>query len=135
MFSTCYVPLHFCKASRKSLKQFSSYRKGKGILLGSLLTMFKKLQKQVIQSFTVLVFCKLNHGEIHLHKVSRKHLEQFLSYKKDTNIIISYIIIGFLIKVQVQGQHPHQWAPFQIAGLLHAWQISHQISRYVYHEG
>ena len=44
-------------------------------------------------------------------------------------------IIGFLINVQVQGQHPHQWAPFQIAGLLHAWQISHQISRYVYHEG
>ena len=35
------------------------------------------------------------------------------------------IIIGFLINVQVQGQHPHQWAPFQVAGLLHAWQISH----------
>ena len=48
--------------------------------------------------------------------------------------IISYHI-GFLINVQVQGQHPHQWAPFQIAGLLHAWQISLQISRYVYHEG
>ena len=47
----------------------------------------------------------------------------------------SYIIIGILIKVQVQGQHPHQWAPFQIAGLLHTWQVSHQISRYVYHEG
>ena len=30
--------------------------------------------------------------------------------------------------MQVQGKHPHQWAPFQIAGLLHAWQISHQIS-------
>ena len=42
------------------------------------------------------------------------------------NIII---IIGFLINVQVQGQHPHQWAPFQIASLLQAWQISHQISR------
>ena len=45
------------------------------------------------------------------------------------------IIIRFLINKQVQGQHPHQWVPFQIAGLLHAWQISHQISRYVYHEG
>ena len=42
-------------------------------------------------------------------------------------------MIGFLINVQVQGQDPHQWAPFQIAGLLHTWQISHQISRYVYH--
>ena len=48
---------------------------------------------------------------------------------------IYIIIIRFLINVQVQGQHPHQWAPFQIAGLLHAWQISHQISRYIYHEG
>ena len=38
------------------------------------------------------------------------------------------------IDVQVQGQHPHQWAPFLVAGLLHIWQISHQISRYVYHE-
>ena len=35
----------------------------------------------------------------------------------------------------MHGQHPHQWAPFQISGLLHVWQISHQISRYVYHEG
>ena len=31
------------------------------------------------------------------------------------------IIIRFLINVQVQGQHPHQWAPFQVAGLLHTW--------------
>ena len=26
------------------------------------------------------------------------------------------IIIGFLINVQVQGHHPHQWAPFQVTG-------------------
>ena len=50
------------------------------------------------------------------------------------HFIYMYIIIVFLINVQVQGQHPHQWAPFQIACLLHAWQISHQISKYVYHE-
>ena len=31
--------------------------------------------------------------------------------------------------MQVQGQHPHQWAPFQVAGLLLACKISHQISR------
>ena len=43
---------------------------------------------------------------------------------------ISYIIIRFLINVQVQGQHSYQWAPFQIAGLLHAWQISHQEKYY-----
>ena len=28
MCSTCYVPLYFCKASRKSMKLFSSSRKG-----------------------------------------------------------------------------------------------------------
>ena len=50
-------------------------------------------------------------------------------------IWIIILIIGFLINMQVQGQHSHQWAPFQVGGLLHAWQISHQISRYVYHEG
>ena len=27
-----------------------------------------------------------------------------------------HIIIGFLINVQVQGHHPHQWAPFQVTG-------------------
>ena len=50
-------------------------------------------------------------------------------------IIIIIIIIGFFINVQIQGQHPHQWASFQIVGLLHAWQISHQISTHFYHEG
>ena len=47
--------------------------------------------------------------------------------------IIIILITGFLINLQVQGQHPYQWAPFQVAGLLHTWQISHQISRCVYH--
>ena len=27
-----------------------------------------------------------------------------------------HIIIGFLINVQVQRHHPHQWAPFQVTG-------------------
>ena len=31
-----------------------------------------------------------------------------------TNDYISYIIFGFLINVQ--GHHPHQWAPFQVTG-------------------
>ena len=26
------------------------------------------------------------------------------------------IIIRFLINMQVQGHHPHQWAPFQVTG-------------------
>ena len=50
-------------------------------------------------------------------------------------IIIIIIIIGFLINMQVQGQYPQQWALFQVTGLLHTWQISHQISRCLYHEG
>ena len=34
-----------------------------------------------------------------------------------TSVVCSYhIIIGFLINVQVQGHHPHQWAPFQVTG-------------------
>ena len=37
--------------------------------------------------------------------------------------------------MQVQGPYPQQWAPFKATGLLHAWQISHQISRCLYHEG
>ena len=32
-------------------------------------------------------FAKLYHSDIHLHKVSRKYLEQFSSYKVDTNIL------------------------------------------------
>ena len=27
-----------------------------------------------------------------------------------------HIIIGFFINVQVQGHHPHQWAPVQVTG-------------------
>ena len=40
-------------------------------------------------------------------------------------IIIIITITRFFISVWVQGQHPHQWAVFQVAGLLHTWQISH----------
>ena len=66
------------KAPRKSLKLFLSYRKGTYIWLGSLLKMFKgwKLQKQV-KSVMVHVFCKLYHGDIHLHKGSRKSRNSF----------------------------------------------------------
>ena len=32
------------------------------------------------------------------------------------SIYIYIYIIGFLINVQVQGHHPHQWAPFQVTG-------------------
>ena len=33
----------------------------------------------------VSVFCELCHGDIHLHKVSRKYLKQFSSYRVDHN--------------------------------------------------
>ena len=36
-------------------------------------------------SVTVFVFCKLHHGDEHLH--SRKYLEQFSSYRVDTNML------------------------------------------------
>ena len=50
-------------------------------------------------------------------------LRQQHSFVAIDHEIFSYviiIIIRFLINVQVQGQQPHQWSPFQIAGLLHA---------------
>ena len=62
-----------------------------------------------------------------------RELPWFFKWWPLVDIII--IIIGFFINVQVQGPYPQQWAPFQATGLLHAWQISHQISRYLYHEG
>ena len=43
----------------------------------------------------------------------------FIIFFLEIKIILSYhiiIIIGFLINVQVQGHHPHQWAPFQVTG-------------------
>ena len=49
----------------------------------------------------------------------------FLFLHENIIIIIIIIINGFLINLQVQGQHPHQWAPFKVAGLLYIWQISH----------
>ena len=47
--------------------------------------------------------------------------------KQKTSNMVYIIIDRFLINMQVQGQHPHQRALFHIAGLLHVWQISHQI--------
>ena len=38
-------------------------------------------------SVTNLVFCKLYDGDIYLHKVSRKYLEQFSSYRVGTTIL------------------------------------------------
>ena len=35
---------------------------------------------------------------------------------KFRTVDLVHIIIGFLIKMQVQGHHPHQWAPFQVTG-------------------
>ena len=64
-----------------------------------------------------------------------KRNHSLLEYTRDNDTQVSEIRALLLINLEVQGQHPHQWAPFQVAGLLHAWQISHQISRYVYHEG
>ena len=57
---------------------------------------------------------------------SGEDLKVFLPYMDKASILFNgaksyhHIIIRFLINVQVQGQHPHQWASFQIVGLLHA---------------
>ena len=33
--------------------------------------------------------------------------------------MVIIIITGFIINMQLQGQHPHQWAPFQVACYMH----------------
>ena len=74
--------------------------------------------------------------QVSFHAPSVAHIRSPLQkyFYWEPQIHHNIIIFRFLINVQVQGQHPHQRAPFQIAGLLHAWQISHLISRKVYHE-
>ena len=51
-------------------------------------------------------------------KKKKKTSFKVVSKEQKCKVIISYHNRSFL-NVQVQGQHPHQWAPFQIAGLLH----------------
>ena len=53
-----------------------------------------------------------NHGIVFLNFCGNPVLNYFIMCVPTS----SYIIIGFLINVQVQGHHPHQWAPFQVTG-------------------
>ena len=76
----------------------------------------------VLATMELMSFVNTPYPLQHAKQLSKKSLHE-------KNFFIIIIIIGFFINVQVQGQYPHQWPPFQIAGLLHVWQISHQISR------
>ena len=53
----------------------------------------------------VLVFCTSYHDDIHLHKVSRKYLKQFSSYKVD--IYITEITIFNIQKAIILKQEGH----------------------------
>ena len=64
--------------------------------------------------------------EFHLHDWVMIKDHSYSNRKK--YLIMCIIIIRFLINMQVQGQYPHQRDPFQVAGLLHPWQISHQVT-------
>ena len=89
------VALHFCKASRKSLEPFSSYKKGASYDWDHYLQCPKDgNSKSTKFRDIVLVFCILYHGDIHFHKVSRKYLKQFSSYRADTYFteIIIFIV-------------------------------------------
>ena len=56
-----------------------------------------------------------------LNSIFTTYKQKKKKYSELTSISSSYhTIIGFFINVQVQGQHPHQWAPFQIASWLAA---------------
>ena len=75
-----------------------------------------------------MMVIKASIGNGHVYLINRCHTgwikmpRPVLIFSQSDYLFI--IVIGYLINVQVQGQHPHQWAPFQIAGLLHTWQIS-----------
>ena len=62
-------------------------------------------------------------GEMVLHATDllrRQHWTMYITPFSWTNMYdsISYhhIIIRFSINMQMQGHHPHQWAPFQVTG-------------------
>ena len=97
----------------------------------------------------------MHNGHIQFHSYGRFHFRSDSMLNQGIWLLTVGVIWSDNIKVCNQGSSNHnqgkifefnmlgtcvatswhQWAPFQIAGLLHAWQISHQISRYVYHEG
>ena len=47
------------------------------------------------------------------------------SYDIFFKLHVKYIIAKFFINMQIQGQQPHQWAHFHVAGLMHTWQTSY----------
>ena len=65
-------------------------------------TIILKTRSEIKVTVTQKWYVTPRHPKIHLHIKFR--------------ISIIIIIIGFLINVQVQGHHPHQWAPFQVTG-------------------
>ena len=65
-----------------------------------------------------VIFCPQGHN---LNKLGRGSLDD-ATYKISRLGLVDFmfpykiIIIIFLINVQVQGHHPHQWAPFPVTG-------------------
>ena len=80
--STCYVPLHLLQGFKEISETVFSWH-------GSLSKRGNSKRRQF--KVTVLVFCKLYHGDIHLPNVSRKYLEQSK---------LNYIIEITIFKVQ-----------------------------------
>ena len=90
--------LSLCETANVFIDAFFCYSKIHFYHLGSF-----KLIKTMLKSLNV---CKVYRqcGMV-IQRVVTKH-----------ELPIFIIIIGFLINVQVQGHHPHQWAPFQVTG-------------------
>ena len=77
-------------------------------------------------------------GDIHIINFSYFSMKTFCGYSEAHCWSTSNGYLSsspdFLLMCRYRG-NSHQWASFQVAGLLHTWQISHQMSRCVYHEG
>ena len=79
-----------------------------------------------------MVYCK--DVESQIQQCPPQHCFSDIFTRTNQVLLEQCIIIrssDFFINVQVQGNND---IPFQVAGLLRAWQISYKISRYVYHE-
>ena len=84
-YMTSYVALHVCKTSKKIYGNIFKLQKRHKTRI-TICNVQRVVTPKAGNSVMVLVFCTSHHVDIHLHKVSRKYLEQFSSYRADTYI-------------------------------------------------
>ena len=87
MCSTCYVPSFLQGFKKISKTVFELQKEHMYLTWVTSDNVQRAVTSKAGNSVLRLEFCKLFHGDIHLHQVSRKDLEKFLSYRVDTNLL------------------------------------------------